>query len=316
MIKKNGWVTLDDIINFKAQNNLGNNIVELMPFLGIINFNIKTFHEWEIIIKGPKNSLYEKGVFTITIYFPLDYPKTEPEVRFKNKIYHIQVKPSNGHNDEFFLHYWNPDTSIAEILIGIYLTFYYQNPCSPYSGEQARLYENNFEQFKKLAEEWTIKYATQYKIEEINKNENNEKKINELINKNQLLIEKIKELESKSNFSNYKNIKEDNNNSYKEKVINLLDEINELKIKRPIEILPGEKLISVIFQTSDFLRSIICKDTDTFAKVENLLYQKYPEYKETEQYFIVNGQKVNRFKTLKENKIKDSDVILMQKIEF
>lgn len=180
----------------------------------------------------------------------------------------------------------------------------------------ANLYEKNFEQFKKLAEEWTIKYATEYKIEEINKNENNEKKINELINKNQLLIEKIKELESKSNFSNYKNIKEDNNNSYKEKVINLLDEINELKIKRPIEILPGEKLISVIFQTNNFLRSIICKDSDTFAKVENLLYQKYPEYKETEQYFIVNGQKVNRFKTLKENKIKDSDVILMQKIEF
>ena len=167
-----------------------------------------------------------------------------------------------------------------------------------------------------MAEEWTIKYAAKYKIEEINKNENNEKKINELINKNLLLIEKIKELESKSNFSNYKNIKEDNNNAYKEKVINLLDEINELKIKRPIEILPGEKLISVIFQANDFLHSIICKDSDTFVKVENLLYQKYPEYKETEQYFIVNGQKVNRFKTLKENKIKDSDVILMQKIEF
>ena len=300
MIKKNGYVTLDDIKNFKAQNNLGNNIVELMQFLGIINFNIKSFYEWEIIIKGPKNSLYEKGVFTITIQFPLEYPKNRPEVRFK----------------EAFFGCWNPNTSIAEILIGIYLTFYYQNPGDPYDGEKAHLYENNFEQFKKLAEEWTIKYATEYKIEEINKNENNEKKINELINKNQLLIEKIKELESKSNFSNYKNIKEDNNNSYKEKVINLLDEINELKIKRPIEILPGEKLISVIFQTSNFLRSIICKDSDTFAKVENLLYQKYPEYKETEKYFIVNGQKVNRFKTLKENKIKDSDVILMQKIEF
>ena len=299
MLKKNGVIYLDDIKNFKAQNNLGNNIVELMPFLGILNFNIKSFYEWEIIIKGPKNSLYEKGVFTITIYFPLDYPKKGPRLIFKNKIYHLQVSSNCDKGYDFFEPFfgcWNPDTSIAEILIGIYLTFYYQNPGDPYDGKKAHLYENNFEQFKKLAEEWTIKYATQYKIEEINKNEKNEKKINELINKNQLLIEKIKELESKSNFSNYKNIKEDNNNSYKEKVINLLDEINELKIKRPIEILPGEKLISVIFQTSDFLRSIICKDSDTFAKVENLLYQKYPEYKETEQYFIVNGQKVNRFK--------------------
>ena len=169
---------------------MGNNIIELMPFLGIINFNIKSFYEWEIIIKGPKKSLYEKGVFTITIQFPLEYPKKKPEVRFKNKIYHLNVSPSNGHISQAFLNRWNPDTSIAEILIGIYLTFYYQNTGSPYSGEMANLYKKNFEQFKKWAEEWTIKYATEYRIEEINKNENNEKKINELINKNQLLIEK------------------------------------------------------------------------------------------------------------------------------
>ena len=37
-------------------------------------------------------------------------------------------------------------------------------------------------------------------------------------------------------------------------------------------------------------------DSEIFAKVKNLLYQKYPEYKETEQYIIVNEQKVNRFK--------------------
>ena len=194
MIKKNGYVTLDDIKNFKTQNNLGNNIIELMQFLGIINFNIKSFYEWEIIIKGPKNSLYEKGVFTITIYFPLEYPKHGPYVRFKNKIYHLQVNSNLYNNNrgynlcEAFLSCWNPDTSIAEILIGIYLTFYYQNPDSPYDREQAILYKNNFEQFKKWAEQWTIKFATEYKFEEINKNEKNEKKINELINKNQLLI--------------------------------------------------------------------------------------------------------------------------------
>ena len=119
-------------------------------------------------------------------------------------------------------------------------------------------------------------------------------------------------MESKQNFKKT----EDNNSSTKDKIINLLEEIKELKSKRPIEILPGEKLVSVIFQANEFLCSIICKDTDIFAKVESLLYQKYPKYKETEQYFIANGEKVNRFKTLKENHIKDSDVILIQKFEF
>ena len=38
---------------------------------------------------------------------------------------------------------------------------------------KAILYKNNFEQFKKLAEEWTIKFATEYKIEEIKKKKKN-----------------------------------------------------------------------------------------------------------------------------------------------
>ena len=311
-MRKNGWVNLDDIKNFKIQNNLGDNIIEVMQFLGIINFNIKNCHEWEIIIKGPKNSDYEKGVFTITILFPLKYPEQKPEIRIKNKIYHLQVSPNNGHISEAFLNQWIPETSIVEILIGIYLTFYYQNPWDPYDSEMAQLFQNDRAKFKKYAEEYSIKYATPFKLDEIDKNENSEKKINELINKNQILIEKIKELESKQNFKKT----EDNNSSTKDKIINLLDEIKELKSKRPIEILPGEKLISVIFQANEFLCSIICKDTDIFAKVESLLYQKYPKYKETEQYFIANGEKVNRFKTLKENHIKDSDVILIQKFEF
>ena len=315
-MSKNGYVCLDDIKNFKIQNNLGDNIIEVIPFLGIINLKAITLHEWEIIIKGPKNSLYEKGVFTITIQFPEKYPNDKPEIRFKNKIYHLQVSPGNGHICEAFISRWSPDTSIVEILIGIYLTFYYLNPYSPYSADMANLYLSNFEEFKKNAEAWAIQYATTFKLDEINKSENNEKKFNELIRKNQLLIEKIKELESKLNASNFKNINEDNNSSYKEKIIKLLDEIKELKLKRPIEILPGEKLISVIFHTDKFLCSIICKDNDIFAKVESLLYQKYPKYKETEQYFIINGQKINRFKTLKENGIKDSDVILMNKFEF
>ena len=313
---KNGYVFLDDIKNFKIQNNLGDNIIEIMPFLGIINLKAITLYEWEIIIKGPKNSLYEKGVFTITIQFPQNYPNHKPEIRFKNKIYHNQVYQENGHICEGFVIDWSPDTSIVEILIGIYLTFYYQNPNDPYDSMMAMLYKSNFEKFKKNAEAWTIKYATAFKFDEINKSENNENKIKELIRKNQLLIEKIKELESKLYASNFKKLKEDNNSSYKEKIINLLDEIKELKLKRPMEILPGEKLISVIFHTDKFLCSIICKDNDAFAKVESLLYQKYPKYKETEQYFIINGQKVNRFKTLKENGIKDSDVILMHKFEF
>ena len=59
----------------------------------------------------------------------------------------------------------------------------------------------------------------------------------------------------------------------------------------------------------------ICKDKQKFNELENLLYEKFPKYKETENFFTVNGNKVNKSKTLEENKIKDGDVILLNIFE-
>ena len=75
----------------------------------------------------------------------------------------------------------------------------------------------------------------------------------------------------------------------------------------------GENLIPVIFQSLDskIHCAFICKNTDRFNIVENMLYNKYPEYLESENYFTVNGIKINRFKTMEQNKIKYSDIILL-----
>ena len=73
--------------------------------------------------------------------------------------------------------------------------------------------------------------------------------------------------------------------------------------------------MTVIFTSFDqkIHYSLICKNTHIFNQLEILLYDKYPEYKETENFFIVNGIKINRFKTLEENKINNSDIILLNK---
>ncbi len=81
--------------------------------------------------------------------------------------------------------------------------------------------------------------------------------------------------------------------------------------------MPNEKLLTVIFRTADckINYSVICKNTQLFSKVEELLYEKYPEYKENENYFLANGIKINRFKTLEENKIKFSENIILNQID-
>ena len=77
--------------------------------------------------------------------------------------------------------------------------------------------------------------------------------------------------------------------------------------------LEDENILSVIFISTDqkIHHSIICKNTEKFTTIEHKLYEKYPEYLESENYFLINGNKVNKYKSLDENKIKNSDIIFM-----
>ena len=77
---------------------------------------------------------------------------------------------------------------------------------------------------------------------------------------------------------------------------------------------PGEKIFSINFTSFDqniANYSIVCKNTDTFVRLEEKLYKDYPEYKDKETYFIKNGDKIKRFKSLDENNIKKNDVIML-----
>ena len=90
-----------------------------------------------------------------------------------------------------------------------------------------------------------------------------------------------------------------------------LNIINDIKLNIPIEIKKGEKMMSVIFISIDEVihYSIICKNTDIFSNIEDKFYDKYPEYKNTQSEFIINGNKVDRFKNIDDNKIKNNDII-------
>ncbi len=111
----------------------------------------------------------------------------------------------------------------------------------------------------------------------------------------------------------YKNLEEKNKNN------NQLEELKAKLARYPFELLPGEKMMSIIFSSLklDVHYSVICKNTDKFVNVEMKLYNDYPEYNEGEDnFFTVNGRKILKYKTLEENDIKNSDVILLNKMEI
>ena len=131
---------------------------------------------------------------------------------------------------------------------------------------------------------------------------------------------KLKEKERIINEEKIKNekpkieIEKELENKFNNKILELENEINKLKV---YFISPGEKLITIKFisvdQTINF--STYAKINDNFSKIENILYNNYPNYKETENYFLVNGKKIIKYKTLEENKIKNNDVLTLNKID-
>jgi len=149
------------------------------------------------------------------------------------------------------------------------------------------------------------------------------KATNELEKKNKEFEEEInklkKELEDKDKIIKKQNIKiKELENTIKETKINnnkdiekLLDEIKKIKSIIPFDILPGEKIMSIIFKSDDqnILYSVVCKSTDKMIRLKNIIYDKYPEYKEYENDFLFKGEKINENKTLEDNKIKDGSII-------
>ena len=56
---------------------------------------------------------------------------------------------------------------------------------------------------------------------------------------------------------------------------------------------------------------MIYKSTEKFFELEKRLYIKCPEYKETKNDYYINGHKIDVNKILKDNKIKDNEIIII-----
>ena len=91
--------------------------------------------------------------------------------------------------------------------------------------------------------------------------------------------------------------------------------LNQLKSYQSSDNLNGENIIIIEFDQTVNYRSVMCKSTDTFSIIENIIYDEYKELKRNDYYFLANGNVINKSKTLEQNKIRDKDVITMIECE-
>mgnify|MGYP002626756464 CR=1 FL=1 len=131
---------------------------------------------------------------------------------------------------------------------------------------------------------------------------------------------KVKELNDKielyENNNNIQKIKE-----LEEIILSLNSQINDLKKNtdkdKITNIKSGEQIFALFFTSvnQDVHRPISCKNTDTFVRIEEKIYNEYPQYKDYSTYLTVNGNLIKRFKTIDENKIKDGNTIVINVFE-
>ena len=131
----------------------------------------------------------------------------------------------------------------------------------------------------------------------------------------------IKKLSSENNnLKNQINSRNNINSNEPNEIVRLYKKIEELteKLNRfPFILEKDEKMLSIIFMSMDqkINYSMVCKDTDTIHTLEPELYRQYPEFSETENYFICKGTGMSRYKKFKEINIKNGDVIVLNKKE-
>ena len=158
-----------------------------------------------------------------------------------------------------------------------------------------------------------------------NLNEKNEKILNEKNNEIEKLNDTVKQLNIELNNEKTKSEKlKKDLTKLKENSDQILSSIgekerimNKLKENLGFEIKEDENLMCVIFQCTDDQEihyPIICKDKQIFNSLENKLYEKYTKYKESENFFFSEAKKINKLKTLKENNIKNGQIIFMTKM--
>ena len=146
--------------------------------------------------------------------------------------------------------------------------------------------------------------------------DDNEKLNNELIKAKKL----ISNIDNKSNENanlneiiNLKNIILQKDNE----ILNLKLKLQNIDNNNNNKSVNYNDILFVHFISSDqnINCGIKCLKTDTFAEVEEKLYQKYEEYRETNNNFIAKGRIILRFKKIFENNINDGDKIELLKLE-
>ena len=120
---------------------------------------------WKVVLIGPPDTPYNRGLFIISIQFPDNYPYSPPKIKFKTPIYHVNVNSGGGLSQEIgkpmlsILRLWKPEYKIKDVLVSVYSLFYMNNNDCAFSPSMSEELRNNKPLYEEKIKYFTRKYA-------------------------------------------------------------------------------------------------------------------------------------------------------------
>ncbi|KAI6180174.1 UBC core domain-containing protein [Aphelenchoides besseyi] len=117
--------------------------------------------QWQCAIPGKPGTIWEGGLYPLTMTFREDYPATPPKVRFDQPLFHPNVYPSGticlsllDENKD-----WRPSISIKQLLVGIQELLDNPNPEDPAQADAYQSYIQSREDYKKRVRKQATQFA-------------------------------------------------------------------------------------------------------------------------------------------------------------
>lgn len=119
--------------------------------------------EFHVLLPGPRDTLYEGGLWRVRVELPPDYPYKSPSIGFTNKIYHPNI---DDHSGSVCLDVINQTWSPMFSVFNVFDTFLpqllgYPNAADPLNGAASSLYNGDRALYEKTVREYVREYANE-----------------------------------------------------------------------------------------------------------------------------------------------------------
>ncbi|KAK0526208.1 hypothetical protein OC842_005262 [Tilletia horrida] len=121
--------------------------------------DLQHLHAW---IRGPADTPYAGGCFAVDINIEAspNFPQEPPQCTFATQIFHPNISRAGEICVSTLKKDWKPDLGISHILLAIRSLLIAPNPDSALDPESARLLQEDYSEYARIARLWTTVHAS------------------------------------------------------------------------------------------------------------------------------------------------------------